>query len=932
MFSQMGRLLVVFVACVFAFASALQATEPTNSTALAPIYERFASTPEETPSFEEVPDFQKHVSPLFGRLGCNGRACHGSFQGAGGFQLSLFGYDFLEDYKALLEEDTLRVDLEEKHESLILVKPVDAELHEGGKRYTEGEWEYWVLRSWIEAGAPFSKNKIHKLQKLEVTPKEIRFSEARQSAQLKALAHWEDGTIEDVTCLCRFKSNDAAVAKIDETGLVTSGEAGDTHVVVSYDNAVVPIAALQPVSEKFGKNYPSVVTNTRVDELVVQKLRKLGIIPSELCSDEEFLRRSSLDVTGTLPSPSEVEAFVKDRAPDKRERKINELLSRPGYAAQWTTFLCDITGNNEDQLRNFLPAQINPSSHWYQWIYKRVQDNVPYDQIVEGIVTATSRAPEESYLDYCEEMSEICRDRSGKEFADRPGMVYYWSRNNFRTPEDRAIGFAYSFLGVRIQCAQCHKHPFDQWSKDDFYNFEQLFTAVQARQNTMAPDAKKQYTKMVAELGVDKKLRGNQLRREFGNMLKEGKTVPMPELVVAKPRARRVNGKIVKGTSKAKLLGSNWVEMGEEDIRGELMGWLRNDENPYFTKAIVNRVWAQYFGVGIVNPPDDLNLANAPSNAALLDYLADGFRDNNFNLKWLHQTILNSDTYQRSWVPNESNAKDKQNFSHAQLRRLPAEATYDAVRMALASNKLADGARLLELPRAISKPGASARNNRQDDESYALRVFGRSIRESNCDCDRSSEPSLLQTIFMANDSAVHKWLNDPKTSWVAEVNAKFGWKSSVSPQEKARMKNLTAQLERMVKGIKTMDERIATLAKQDGKNQKQIAKSIAKKREEAIKRAKSYAKKNDLQELWTQMRSGTHDSNENHMEPEPTNMSEEQATWIAQQAYLRSLSREPNSQELDKVVAFLREDENPSKAVEGLMWSLVNTKEFILNH
>ena len=225
-----------------------------------------------------------------------------------------------------------------------------------------------------------------------------------------------------------------------------------------------------------------------VRTIVFEKLRKLGIVPSALCSDEEFLRRASLDVTGTLPSPEEALAFAADTAPDKRERKINDLLKRPGYAAQWTTFLCDITGNNEDQLRNFLPAQVNPSSHWYQWIYKRIEDNTPYDQIVEGIVEANSRLPDESYQEYCAEMSEICRDKTGKEFAERPGMVYYWSRNNFRTPEDRAIGFAYSFLGVRIQCAQCHKHPFDQWSKDDFDNFEKLFGAVQARQNTMSPE------------------------------------------------------------------------------------------------------------------------------------------------------------------------------------------------------------------------------------------------------------------------------------------------------------------------------------------------------------------------------------------------------------------------------------------------------------
>ena len=932
MLIRIGKLSALTFACMLtSLASSASANEPVEpkskaakSKVMAPIYERFAAE-SESPIFEETPDFQKHISPLFGRLGCNGRACHGSFQGQGGFQLSLFGYDFQEDYKALLDEEEPRINLEDKQESLILTKPVDEDMHDGGKRYEHGGWEYWVLRKWIEEGAPFEKDSVHKLERLEILPKEINFAQAGEKQQLKAIAHWADGSVEDVTCLCRFKSNDSAISKIDDEGLVTSAEAGDTHVVVSYDNAVVPVATLRPVNGNYGKNYPKVAASTKIDSLVIQKLRKLGIVPSKVCSDEEFLRRTSLDVTGTLPSPEEVLAFAKDDAPDKRERKINELLARPGYAAQWTTFLCDITGNNDDQLRNFLPGGVNPSNHWYQWIYSRIEANTPYDKIVEGIVTANSRKPDESYLEYCEEMSEICRDKTGESFAERPGMVYYWSRNNFRTPEDRAIGFAYSFLGVRIQCAQCHKHPFDQWSKDDFDRFESLFTAVQARQNTMAPDAKKQYQSMVTDLGVDKKLKGNQLRREFGNMLKEGKTVPIPELVVAKPRVRRVKGKPVQ-FPKAKLLGSNWVEMGEEDIRGELMSWLRDEQNPYFTKAIVNRVWAQYFGAGIVNPPDDLNLANAPSNAALLEYLADGFRENNFDLKWLHQEILNSDTYQRSWVPNETNADDKTNFSHARLRRLPAEATYDAVRMALANDKLADSARGLELPRALTKAGASARNNRQDNESYALQVFGRSIRESNCDCDRSAEPSLLQTLFLTNDNAMHEWLDDPKSSWVAEVCKKYGWKLSASPAEEQRMQNLLKQLDRMNTQVVANLKRIAELKKAENKKQ---LKPLQKRHEEMVKRANAMTKKYDLREQWKALRSG---QSLEELLATPTSMNDEQAHWITGQAYLRTLSRQPSSQERNTVVSFLKEEKDPSAAVGSLMWSLVNTKEFILNH
>lgn len=904
-----------------------------------PLYERFApvavatqlageSDPQES-SAGEIPDFQKHVAPLLGRLGCNGRACHGSFQGQGGFQLSLFGYDFKADYAALLEDGAARVDLDDKQESLILTKPVDEDIHDGGKRFEHGQWEYQVLKSWIDAGAPFESQAVQKLRKLQIVPEEINFSEQGESARLSVIAHWSDGTIEDVTCLARFKSNDASVAAIDEEGRVTAGQPGDTHLVVSYDNAVKAVQALRPHSDLVGDAYPDVETETEIDRLVVAKLEKLGIVPSEVSSDEEFLRRVSLDVTGTSPSPSEVVAFAEDESPDKRARKIEQLLAQPGYAAQWTTFLCDMTGNNEDQLRNFLPQSIDPSSHWYHWIYKRLEDNVPYDQIVEGIVTASSRREGESYADYCETMSDICRDKSGQKFADRPGLVYYWARRNFQTAEDRAIGFAYSFLGVRIQCAQCHKHPFDQWSKDDFDQFEKLFSNVQARQNSMYPDAKKEYARLLDELGVDSKLRGNLLRREFASMLKEGKVVPMPELVVSKPRAVPNKNNKGKGNApqppQARLLGGDRIAMDEADVRGRLMDWLKSPENPYFTKAIVNRVWAQYLGVGIVNPPDDLNLANAPSNAPLLDYLSDGFRDSGFDLKWLHREILNSATYQRSWVPNQTNALDKHNFSHGQLRRLPAETTYDAVRIALARDDVAEQYRALAVPRAITKPGASARNNRQDDESYALSVFGRSIRESNCDCDRSSEPSLLQTVFLANDSAVQQWLSDSKTSWVAQVADRYEWKKpKLSQADENRQNQLRKTLDRFAKQVQEADKRIVE-AEQRG-NPK-FVRATKKRKADLVKRAQAVAKKNGLA-----FEAGAKSLDAAASPAEHSEMSAEQAEWIAEQAYLRTLSRKPDMQELSRVVAFLRADDNPSSAVEGLMWSLINTKEFILNH
>jgi hypothetical protein len=593
-----------------------------------------------------------------------------------------------------------------------------------------------------------------------------------------------------------------------------------------------------------------------------------------------------------------------------------------------------MTGNNDDQLRNFFPPGVDPSTQWYRWIYERVERNTPYDEIVEGLVTATSRLPNESYRDYCEAMTEACKDKTGDKFADRPSMMHFWARNNFKTSEDRVIGFAYSFLGVRIQCAQCHKHPFDQWSKSDFDNFERLFNGVQANQNSLASDAKKEYDAMIKELQIDKSLKGNQLRKAVGEMMRAdttGRTFPFPELVVNdrqnKKKDKDKNAKAAPNP-KAKLLGADWISLDTKDVRGKLMKWLRAPENPYFSKAIVNRVWAAYFSVGIVNPPDDLNLANAPSNAPLLDYLADGFREHKYDFKWLHREILNSDTYQRSWNTNETNQHDKRNFSHSLLRRISAEATHDSVRMALANDKLAEDANSLIASRALTHGGSSSQAPR-DDMSYALSVFGRSIRESNCDCDRSSEPSLLQTVFLLNDKAVLNWLNDPRESWVASVAEKYSWPKPRG-QDRPKMNEAAAgrvaeQLEKTEQQLVKLDTRLSEAKAND---QKQLVSTLEERKQQLLKQKQKMEnlnpaalKKVDLPNV---------SSAETPLSE--ARMTEEQALWVTENAYLRSLSRRPNSSEISIAVNYLRSESNPTTATENLIWGLLNTKEFIINH
>ncbi|MGB4736629.1 MAG: DUF1549 domain-containing protein, partial [Fuerstiella sp.] len=709
----------------------------------------------------ETPDFQRHVVPLLGKLGCNGRACHGSFQGRGDFRLSLFGYDFEADHGEMYG----RIDPETPAESLVLAKPLMEIPHEGGQRLKPGSWQHHVMLNWIKADAPKRPENAAKLTRLEVTPAEVSFTADGQTTQLKAVAVWADGTQEDVTDLCRFQTNDDQIADVSNDGLVNAGAPGDTHVVISYDSAVVPVSVIRPISDKTGDQYPVTPTPTKVDELVVNKLKKLGVVQSELCSDEAFLRRVTLDVTGALPSVEEVRAFVASTDANKRATKIDELLERPGYTAWWTTKLCDFTGNSDDQLNNVTPVRTEASKQWYEWIHARVARNEPYDNIVEGLVMAVSRDPGESFEDYCKNMSSVYHKDSKYEFADRTSMPHYWSRTNFQQMEDRVIGFAYTFLGVRIQCAQCHKHPFDQWTQDDFKGFQGFFTGVTGRNQRARPDSVKEYNALLATFETEG-LAGNQLRNELGKQVTKGKVIPFGEVYTTPPAkivVEKKNGKerkVKKGNSRtaseARLLGHDPMDLSEyEDVREPLMAWLRSPDNPLFAKAFVNRVWANYFNVGIVDPPDDMNLANPPSNAPLLDYLAEGFIANKFDMKWLHREILNSRSYQLDWHPNATNRLDERNFARAVPRRLPAEIAWDMVSQAVSNDeKYAAFATDME-DRAVAIPGAGLRSRGNNSASgYALTIFGRSIRESNCDCDRSQEPSLLQTIFLRNDGQV----------------------------------------------------------------------------------------------------------------------------------------------------------------------------------
>lgn len=769
-----------------------------------------------------VPDFQRHVLPLLSREGCNGRECHGSAQGKGGFQLSLFGYDFDADHKALTQlvekHGTARVDRADPADSLLLKKPTRTVAHKGGKRIETGSWQYELLRRWIEAGAAPATRK-QQFERLEVTPAEILFRENGDSTALRVVAVWSDGAREDVTELSRFQSNNENVAAVDPTGRVTANGSGDTHIVAFYDNGVAAV----PVLRAFFTEPAPVAANrgaTQVDRLIGEKLGKLGLAPSALCDDADFLRRVSIDMTGTLPAPAEVESFLADARADKRARKIDELLERPAYAAWWANKLCDFTGNNPQQQAE-LGQEL--ASQWYDWMFRRIRENQPYDKLIADIVLATGRRAGQSYEDYAAEMSSYIREKNPGDFTERETLPHYWTRRSVTKPAEKALAFAHSFLGIRLQCAECHKHPFDQWTQQDFKQFARFFEPVKFG----VPPAAKAAAEKIASAGSSMmdmtSMNKMTVTGDMQAMAMNGRIIPWRELYVETGN---------RPVMKLHLLGDRDVTVGpDEDPRAVLMDWMRDRDNPYFARVFVNRVWANYFHRGIVHPTDDFSPANPPSNEALLDHLATGFVASGYDMKWIHREIVNSEAYQRSWMPNDRNGGDDRHFSRAVPRRLPAEVVYDALAQIVAATDQLDTVRQDLDRRAVGHLSMRMAG------TYAMNIFGKPARATNSDCERSCDPSLLQSLFTRNDPIVQNRLSEG--GWLLELESQFN--SS---------------------GVPARDSLHA----------------------------------------------------------------------VIREAWLRTLGREPRTGERDRALDHFAQAATVADGTRDLLWALINTKEFLLNH
>jgi hypothetical protein len=622
-------------------------------------------------------NFTNDIEPLLTRHGCNAGGCHGKASGQNGFKLSLLGFDPKFDHAAIVQEARgRRLFPAAPERSLFLTKPTGRVPHGGGKRFDVDSETYQILLRWVAQGAPVGDAKAPTLKKLEVVPGP-RVVGRRARQQLAVLAHFTDGTTRDVTRQAQYQSNETGLAVVDEDGLVrTFDQAGEAALMTRYQGQVAVFRATVPL----GKPAPAFAfaCSNFVDELALARWKRLGLAPSDLCTDSEFIRRVTLDLCGKLPSADEVRAFLADRRPDRRARLIDRFLDSPDYAAFFALRWGSILRNSPkkgglDERATYAFAD---------WLKDMIARNRPYDEFVRGILTATG------------------------DWQEAPPMNWYWQMSDDPLHQP-TTDCAQVFLGLRLQCAKCHHHPYERWGQGDYYGLAGFFARL--RQKPLGAGEEVAY---------------------------------FPDRVNATDEVNPRTGQPLV----PKLLDGPVLNVPPEgDPRQQLVDWMTRPDNPFFAKALCNRMWSYLMGRGLVDPVDDMRETNPPSNPELLDALAKDFVAHKFDVKHLLRTICNSRTYQLSSVPNDYNAQDRQNHARYYARRLMAEVLLDSVDQACGTktdfNKVRQGARAVDLPH-------------DGFDSFFLTVFNRPQRITACECGRSSGASLPQVLHLANSSEV----------------------------------------------------------------------------------------------------------------------------------------------------------------------------------
>lgn len=620
--------------------------------------------------------FKNETQMALTKAGCNMGACHGSPSGKGGFRLSLRAYDSVLDIMTVRSEFFgRRTNIMEPGQSLLLRKPLMEVAHGGGKRLMKGEPAHRTLEQWIAEGMRLDADSEPDLVKIVTVPSKrvLRQPAARQ--QIMVLGHFSDGSVRDLTQLADFSSSSESVGSVNSLGLVTKNGRGETAVLARYlDKMSTTYMTFLEEVPGFVWNNPA--ENNFVDAAVFEKLKQLQILPSDLCSDDEFLRRVTLDLTGRLPTADEARVFLADKSGSQRATLVERLLDSDEFASFWALKWGDVLRSNSKKLKT---AGVHK---FRQWIYESIRNDKPLDQFARELLTA-----------------------NGSVFENPPANFWRASRD----PLDATETTAQLFLGVRIQCAKCHNHPFERWTQDNYYGIAAAFARV-GRKNSVDAEEEVIFTQGGGE--------------------------------VTQPRTNK--------QMKVHLLLKGDVDVAaDEDRRVVFAKWLTEPENPFFSKSVTNRIWGHMFGRGIVDPIDDFRDSNPPSNARLLDELARQFAANNFSQKWVIRTICNSRTYQLSSRKNSFNKDDEIYCSHANTRLLTAEQLLDGICAVTSVPEQFPGMPLGTRACELADPPT---------DHYFLKVFGQPQREMACQCERSSESNLSQALQMINGPVVHNKL------------------------------------------------------------------------------------------------------------------------------------------------------------------------------
>lgn len=640
-------------------------------------------------------DFDNDLQPVFTRFGCTSGPCHGKARGQGGFQLSLLGFDSDYDYDAIVKEGRgRRLFPAVPERSLLLTKPSGLVPHGGGRRFSPDSAEFQTILSWIQSGAPRRVEGTPQLTNVAVSPSRAVLKNGEQQ-QLVVTATYSDGSARDVTRLSAFQSNESPIAAVTETGGVTAGQlTGEAAVMARFMGQIAVCEITIPREQLVREDiYRALPQQNFIDGLVWKKLQRLNITPSGVCDDTTFLRRATTDICGRLPRVEEVQAFLNDASPDKRSRLIDRLVEEPDFADHWANKWMDLLRPNPYRVG------IKTVLNYDQWIRQRFHQRMAWDQFVTELVTARGGT---------------WRNGAVTLFRDR------------RSPDEVTTMVSQLFLGIRLDCAKCHHHPFEKWGQDDFYSFAAYFAKLGRKGR-----------------GVSPPISGSE---EFIYAGTKGSVTHPATGEVMSPRP---------------LFGDAAVTDADNDPREVLAAWMTSRDNPYFAQVMANRVWADLMSRGLVEPVDDLRATNPPSNAELLESLGRYFRDNDFSLTELVKVIAKSHVYQLSSLPNETNVVDTRNYSRHYRHRLRAEVLRDGFSYLSGVEPSFDA-----MP-----PGTTARQIwTHRTRSYFLDAFGRPDPNQDPPCERTGDSTVVQSLHLMNSDELHRDLVSDKGRVAALVD------------------------------------------------------------------------------------------------------------------------------------------------------------------